>query len=135
MMINDSSRCHDYNILLGHVYLLGEPFLVPVYRWGPAYYNMIDTPRCGVLLIARTWNQQKKILYNNQIVLLRRKEVTYNVKSCNVGNDSSRYHDYNILLGHIYLLGEPFLVPVYRWGPAYYNMIDTPRWQCHTNND
>ena len=42
--------------------------------------------------------------------------------------DTSRYHDINILPGHVYLLGEPFVVPVYRRGPAYYGMIDPPRW-------
>jgi len=32
MIINVSSRCHDDNILPGHVHFLGEPFMVPVYR-------------------------------------------------------------------------------------------------------
>ena len=38
MILNVSSRCHDDNILPGHVHFLGEPFMVPVYRQGPAYY-------------------------------------------------------------------------------------------------
>jgi hypothetical protein len=44
----DTSRYHDINILPGHFYLLGKPFVVPVYQQGPAYYGMIDPPRCGV---------------------------------------------------------------------------------------